>query len=964
MSSGRPNFPQIEEEILDFWEGEDIFKKTLAKDAPKGNFVFFEGPPTANGKPGIHHVEARAFKDAIPRYKTMQGFHVARKGGWDTHGLPVEIEVEKKLDLHSKIDVEKYGIKEFNEKCKESVWEYLEDWIGLTKRIAYWLDLDNAYITYKPEYVESLWWILSQVWERDLMYQDYKVVPYCTRCGTTLSSHEVAQGYKEVEDPAIYVQFKVTKKIDGSEPDNEYLVAWTTTPWTLISNTALAVGTEINYVKVSSGDKLLWIARDRVEEATQGDYEVLEEVRGKDLVGTEYEPLFPYWDEARAKADIEGKAHYVVPADFVSTEDGSGIVHTAVMYGADDFALGNEVGLPKFHMVGLDGHFIEETGPYSGMYIKKTDALITEDLEKRGLLLKGETIKHTYPFCWRCKSPLVYYAKDSWYIRMSDLRDEMVAENEQINWEPKHIQQGRFGEWLREIKDWAISRERYWGTPLPIWVCEECGEPECVGSFEQLKKLGADIDPKDFDPHRPYVDEVELACGKCGGTARRIPDVCDVWFDSGCMPFAQWHYPFENKELIDNGDQFPGDYISEAIDQTRGWFYTLHAVGNLLGKGHVYKNCICLGHLLDAKGKKMSKSLGNIVDPVEQINKYGADAVRWWMYTVNQPGESKNYDERDVDTIVKKVFMILWNVKVFYEQYEQKHGKSNVEVGSSKNVLDAWILARLNQLVAESTESLDNYKLTEPVRNIGEFINELSTWYVRRSRDRFKSEDEAERDAAMATLKHCLIEITKLMAPFAPFISDAVYHSLEGGEQSVHLADWPVADEKLINKGLLENMDQVRELVSLGQKERENVKIPVKQVLSTMTVQGMAELGVDLQELIKDEVNVKHVEFVEKGDLAVELDTNITPELAREGMVREVTRKVNGLRKEMGLTIEDTIVLNVHGDDEVAKMLEEHGEAIAKATLAQELRTEHEDLKYANEFEANGHKIWIGIKKQ
>jgi isoleucyl-tRNA synthetase len=958
MSNGRANFPKMEEEILEFWEKEKIFEKTLDKDAPQGEFVFFEGPPTANGKPGIHHVEARAFKDVVPRYKTMRGFHVGRKGGWDTQGLPVELEVEKQLGLSCRKEVEEYGIKEYNEKCKESVWKYLDQWIGMTKRIGYWLDLDGAYITYKPEYIESLWWIIKQVWDRGLLYQDYKVLPYCTRCGTSLSSHEVAQGYKEVEDPAVYIKFEV------KDQENTYLVAWTTTPWTLISNTALAVGEEVDYVKVKQGDDYLWLARSRAEAALGTDLVIEEEAKGSDLVGLEYVPLFPYWEETRQATGIEGKAHYVVAADFVSTEDGSGIVHTAVMYGAEDFELGNNVGLPKFHMVAADGKFIEGSGPFTGVYVKDADADITADLEKRGLLLKGETVTHTYPFCWRCKSPLIYYAMDSWYIKMSELRDDLLSENKKIHWEPGHIQEGRFGEWLREIKDWAISRQRYWGTPLPIWRCD-CGEVTCIGSYQELKDAAKqDLDLENFDPHRPFVDDYTIDCSKCEKEMQRIPDLCDVWFDSGCMPFAQWHYPFENKEMIDEGKQFPGDYISEAIDQTRGWFYTLHAVGVLLGKGLVYKNCICLGHLLDSKGKKMSKSLGNIVEPMAQIDKYGADAVRWWMYTVNQPGESKNYDERDVDTIVKKVFNILWNVKTFYQMYEGKYGAPQDGAKAPENVLDQWILARLNKLTLDSTKWMDGYKVTESARAISDFVTDLSTWYVRRSRDRFKSENEQERAEAMVTLRTCLIEVTKLMAPFTPFLSEAIYGELEGGKESVHLEDWPEADEKLIDPELLTNMEQTRQIVSVALKQREETKMPVKQPLAKATVSGVKVLDAGLVDLIKAEVNLKDVVFEEGGEFAVELDTDLTPELKREGFVREIVRKVNGLRKETGLTIEDSIELYVvSASEQVELTLSEHKNAILSGTLSKELLQEKAELEHSVELKLGDEPVWIGIKK-
>ncbi len=958
MPDMKPNFPELEEGMLAYWEQEHIFDETLKKPAPNGRFVFFEGPPTANGRPGIHHVESRAFKDCIPRFRTMQGYRVDRKGGWDTHGLPVELEVEKQLGFNGKKDIEAFGIEAFNKKCKESVWTYLQDWNAITKRIGFWVDLENPYITYDPKYVESLWWVIKQVWDKGLLYQDYKVVPYCPRCGTALSSHELAQGYKEVEDPAVYVKFRVTKRVDGSTPETpEYLVAWTTTPWTLPSNVALAVGSEIAYVKVKQGDESLWIAKDRVDAATSGEFEVVDEKLGEHLVGTEYEPLFPFVKEAIKGTDQEAKrGWYVVPADFVATNEGSGIVHTAVMYGADDFELGTKVGLPKYHLVGLDGKFTEAAGPYAGKFVKGADATITEDLALRGLILNTETVKHTYPFCWRCKSPLIYYAKDSWYIKMSALRNELIAGNEQINWEPAHIKEGRFGEWLREVKDWAFSRERYWGTPLPIWVCEECGDKQCIGSFAELG-VGAD-----FDPHRPYVDEVVLKCGKCGGASRRVPEVCDVWFDSGAMPFAQWHYPFENKEKIDNAEAFPADYISEAIDQTRGWFYTLLAVSTLLGKERPYKNVICLGHVLDAKGKKMSKSLGNIVNPVEVVNQYGADAVRWYMYTINQPGESKRFDLKSLDEMVKKVFMILWNVETFYEMYAIG---PRGPIGPTNHVLDRWVLARLNALVRDATADLEGYRVTEPCRAIAEFINDLSTWFVRRSRDRFKGDDEADKTAAVATLRTCLLTTSKLLAPFTPFLADVLYQKLEGGKKSVHLEDWPTVDASLLDEELLTAMARTRSVVSKALEKRAEAGRAVRQVLASATVTlPEGTLADELIDLVKDEVNVKTV-VVEKGEYAVELDLALTPELVREGTIRELVRRVNDLRKKTGLSMGDRIELYVQSANaEMALALTEHAAVLLAGTQADTLRTSGDVPEKNETLRVNEFDVTIGFVLQ
>jgi isoleucyl-tRNA synthetase len=982
MPDNRPNFPKIEEDVLSFWDHERIFQKTLEKPSPRGRFVFFEGPPTANGRPGIHHIESRAFKDIVLRFRTMQGYLVERKAGWDTHGLPVELEVEKELGFTGKKDIEAFGIANFNKKCKESVWKYLVDWNEITRRIGFWLDLEHPYVTYEPAYVESLWWVMKQIWDKGLLYQDYKVIPYCPRCGTGLSSHELAQGYKEVEDPAVYVKFKVVKGTDGTllrsfgasegltegttGTGNAYLVAWTTTPWTLPSNVALAVGSDIAYVKVKQGEEYLWVAKDRVEEATSGDYDVVEERTGEHLVGMEYEPLFPFVRDAIKGTDQETKrGWYVVPADFVTTHEGSGIVHTAVMYGQDDFELGSKIGLPKYHLVGFDGRFTEKAGTLAGKFVKDADAEITEDLALRGLLLNRETVRHTYPFCWRCKSPLIYYAKDSWYIRMSALRNDLITQNRNINWEPAHIKEGRFGEWLREVKDWAFSRERYWGTPLPIWVCQECGEKTCIGSFQELKDRSFSVLSDPFDPHRPFVDEIDLKCGKCGGASKRVPDVCDVWFDSGAMPFAQWHYPFENKERIDNGTAYPADYIAEAIDQTRGWFYTLLAVSTLLGKERSYKHVICLGHVLDAKGKKMSKSIGNVVNPIETVNRYGADAVRWYMYTINQPGESKRFDFKALDEMVKKVFMILWNVVTFYELYATNAvmARSEATKQSPVHILDRWILARLHQLIKVNTELLENYKITEPARNIAEFINDLSTWYVRRSRERFKGSDgtEGTRDAVV-TLRACLLMLAKLMAPFTPFLSDALYLRLGGGKESVHLEDWPAADEAFMRETSLRQMTQIRSVASMALEKRASAGIPVRQALRSMTVTlPEGELTPEFLALLKDEVNVK-VAVVEKGEMAVELDVTLTPELLREGIAREIIRHVNDLRKKSGLTIEDRIELFIDSQDgDVRLAVAEHEDALRSATLSSSVRIGGEPPATIETFAANTHEMVIGF---
>ncbi len=993
------NFPEREEAILKLWQERDIFKKTLEKASPMGPFVFFEGPPTANGKPGIHHAESRSFKDCIPRFRTMQGYRVTRKAGWDTHGLPVEIETEKQLGFKGKAQIEEYGIAAFNQKCKESVWVYKKEWEEFTRRLGFWVDLDEAYITYKSPYIESLWWAIKQIWDKGFLYKDYRVTPHCPRCGTSLSSHELSQGYKDVKDLSVTAKFKVI----GSE--HEYILAWTTTPWTLPGNVALAVGKDIMYVKIkmkggvssSEGEEFLWLAKDRLSEV-KGEYEIVEEVKGEALIGKKYEPLFPYLQDALSGSQSEQRklttvhrgeqlstnAWTVVSADFVTTTDGTGIVHTAVMYGQDDFVLGQQIGLPKQHLVKLDGTFMEGMDFLSGRFVTDEDVAIDiiKELAHRGLLFAKAKYEHSYPHCWRCKTKVIYYAKDSWYIAMSQLRDELLKQNDNIHWEPAHIKDGRFGEWLREVKDWAFSRERYWGTPLPIWECQSCHHRMCIGSFEELMEKSKDKktqkEKDEFDPHRPFVDEMVLICEKCSGDAMRVPDVCDVWFDSGCMPFAQWHYPFENKELIDSGVGYPADYIAEAIDQTRGWFYTLLAVSTLLGRERPFKNVICLGHVLDGDGKKMSKSLGNIVEPMAMINTHGADAVRWYMYTINQPGESKRFDEKMLGEMVRKNFGILSNVLSFYKMYEGegrrgRGGRGGLQRGEGEeeektreekvsHVLDRWILARLHQLIQQTTSRLESYVITETVRELGEFINDLSTWYVRRSRDRFKGVDETDKQSAILTLRDCLLTLAKLMAPFAPFFAETIYQEVGLQiQESVHLEAWPIAQVNLIDEHVLIDMERTRQAVSRALERRSEAGINVRQALLQMTLTiPSGEIDAVYQDLIKDEVNVKKLE-IKKGDHHVELDLTLTPELLREGLVREIIRRVNAMRKNAGLTIEDRIELFVVGSEEVNRALEEHQTVLLHSTLANGLRTTGETPSASETFRVNDFDVTIAI---
>lgn len=1123
---GRSDRALAEEATLAFWKENTIFEKTVAKDAPNGEYVFYEGPPTANAKPALHHLEARAFKDVIPRYKTMQGYHVPRRAGWDTHGLPVELQIEKKLGFTSKKDIEEYGVAKFNKECKDSVFTYIKDWEDFTDRIGYWVDKKSAYYTFNTDYIESLWNIVGKINDRGLLYKDYRVTPWCARCGTTLATHELAQGYMDVKDLSVTAKFRIH---DGpgsffrssgrfAQPDTQkdtssiatYILAWTTTPWTLPGNVALAVGADIDYVIVRVGEENFIVAKERLS-LVEGEYNLVAEIKGSDLVDLEYEPLYPYLKTAlEVKGESVENAFKVYAADFVTTSDGTGVVHIAPMYGADDFELATKVGLPKYHTVNESGRFIQGTDFLEGRFVKDEEVAIDiiKDLAHRGQLFKKEKYEHSYPHCWRCKTPLLYYARDSWYVRMSQLRDELIAANDTINWEPDHIKEGRFGEWLREVKDWAFSRERYWGTPLPVWSTED-GERVVVDSVETLKSLtkpsgnnyfvmrhgqtannlkgvwscdshvadplteegkrqveetarllkdknidlivcspfprtqqtahevamelgidketivadkrlgewniGAEYDKRPFadffairnasgadryhfktadgesyaevfkrvgdflydiekqyegkniliishgapcrslvnisegisfnelyektrdfndfenaqarpilfipiphdeqynlDLHKPYIDQVELY--KDSKKLTRAKEVIDVWFDSGSMPFAQSHYPF-SKEL-----SYPADFISEAIDQTRGWFYTMLAVGVLMDKGAPYKNVICLGHLLDKDGKKMSKSIGNIVEPFEQMNKFGVDAVRWWMYSVNAPGESKNYDEKSVAEINNKVFNLFNNVLSFYELYRDTTVEAQ-PLQKSENVLDQWIVARLHQTVGEATAALDAYDLFKPTRTIRDFIDDLSTWYLRRSRDRIKDGDvDAKR-----TLYTVMKTTAKLMAPFAPFFAEYVWQKLKtySDEESIHLAQWPViatADEKIVAE-----MKTVREVVTKGLELRQKAGQKIRQPLQSLTIE---EQGLDAYyDIIKDELNVKEIL---SGTLA--LDTEITPELKQEGIARELMRAIQDTRKQKGLMPEDSIEL-VIGTSEEGKEVVQKFEADIKKTV-------------------------------
>ena len=1135
--------PKTEEKILKFWKREQIFEKSLelrqpaSAKASAGNrkFVFYEGPPSANGRPGIHHVLSRVYKDIICRYKTMRGFSVPRKAGWDTHGLPIELQVEKELRLRSKKDIEKYGVGNFNEKAQEIVWKYKEEWDKLTERIGFWLDLKNPYITYEPRYIESVWRLISQIAKKKLLYQDFKVVPYCSRCGTALSSHEVALGYEKVLENSVYVKFELKNSA------NTFVLSWTTTPWTLPGNVALAVGDDIKYDFVKIKDETLILAQNlRKNVLGKVSQEVLKTVSGKDLAGLSYEPLF------NIRQLKKEKSYKIYSADFVNTEEGTGVIHIAPMYGEDDFNLSKKVGLPKVHTVDIDGRFIKGIGlELDGVYVKsnKAESIILDYLKNKNLLFKTVKYEHDYPFCWRCRSPLLYYAKSSWFIRMEKLKKELLGNNKKINWVPSHIKYGRFGGWLKEIKDWAFSRERYWGTPLPIWQCEKCRLEHVVGSLEELDKfspkklnkyiflrhgeaennrigvlsswpekkkyfltlkgakeieklipwfkkkkidlifssdltrtketaqiiagvLGKKIiydkrlrehdfgvyngrthedwhslfgsqmdhyivkpsggenlkdvqkrmmdflkaaDKKyegktilivshaspimtavgayqgykneeifgikkifnverktgsvlemsgrnwpynnegELDLHRPYVDDLILKCPKCLGKMKRVKDVIDVWFDSGAMPFAC-------------KSEYPADFISEGVDQTRGWFYTLHAVGTLMERGPAFKNVICLGHILDEKGEKMSKSKGNVVDPWKVIDKYGIDALRWYFFTINPPGESKRFTSRDVEEKLRRFVLTLSNVLIFYKTYAVKTKSYKLKV-KSLGLLDKWILSRLNQTVKVARNNLDKYEVTQAARPIDGFVDDLSRWWLRRSRKRFS---DKEADIASAVLKEILETVAKLIAPFTPFLAEYIWHNT-GNKESVHLKDYPKAETKLIDAALEKQMAIIRDWAAKGLALRAEAGIKVRQPLLKFQIPNSKFQipNKELLNLIRDEINVKKIVFGDK----FELDTKITAELNEEGLIRELTRQIQGLRRDGGLTSKDFISVFVKIDNK-GKGLKETIARFQK-TLADSVNAKKIEFVGAikngllidRHFKIEHKDVWIGIVK-
>ncbi|MBQ7182652.1 MAG: isoleucine--tRNA ligase [Clostridia bacterium] len=853
------NFAQREKEVLAFWKEKDILKKNLSlRDGSDKSFTFFDGPPTANGRPHIGHVETRAIKDLIPRYKTMKGYKCLRKAGWDTHGLPVELEVEKKLGLDGKPQIEKYGIEPFIKECKTSVWKYLHEWEDMSERVAYWMDMEHPYVTYHDDYIESVWWSLKTIWEKGLLYQGHKVVPYCPRCGTALSSHEVAQGYKAVKEYSAFAKFKV--KDAGTLT---YILAWTTTPWTLPSNVALCVNAREEYCEFEWGGARNIMAKALIpsvfNEEDQKEIHILRTFPGSELEGTEYEPLFPMKDPPRQKA------WYVVCDSYVTLTDGTGVVHIAPAFGEDDARVGRNYGLPFVQLVNTQGRFVEGT-PWEGTFVKDADKPIMEDLKARGLLLKKALYEHEYPFCWRCDTPLLYYARPTWFIKMTAVRDRLVANNRAVNWYPDNIKEGRMGNFVENVVDWGLSRERYWGTPLPVWQCEE-GHTHVIGSRKELEEMAAG--PFDLpELHRPYIDNVEIICPHCGKKMHRVKEVIDCWYDSGSMPFAQWHYPFENKELFEKN--FPADFISEAVDQTRGWFYTLLAISTLIFDRNPFENCVVLGHVQDKDGRKMSKHLGNVVDPWKVLDTLGADATRWYFYASSAPWLPSRFYNEAVSENARRFMGTLWNTYAFFILYAdidgfepKKHPLESVEL----TLMDRWILSRLNSTVKAVDESLAAYQIPEAARALDSLVDDLSNWYVRRGRERFWGKGMAgDKEAAFATLYHVLETLCRLIAPFVPFMAESMYQNLvlstrDDMPESVHLTDFPVCDEKYIKPGMEEQMDALIKAVQLGRACRSAANLKVRQPLTALYVKGAA-FSEEYAAQARDELNVKSVEFI------------------------------------------------------------------------------------------------------
>ncbi len=1040
-------FVDREKEVERFWKENHIFEKSIQQREGCPSYMFFDGPPTANGKPHIGHVLTRVIKDMIPRYRTMKGYKVPRKAGWDTHGLPVEVEVEKMLGLSGKDKIEAYGLEPFIGHCKESVWKYKGMWEDFSGTVGFWADMDHPYVTYENDFIESEWWALKQIWDKGLLYKGFKIVPYCPRCGTPLSSQEVAQGYKDVKERSAIARFKV-------KGEDAYILAWTTTPWTLPSNVALCVNPNESYVKVSAADGYTYYMAEALldtvlgkladKEAGTPAYEILERYVGKDLEYKEYEPLFDFANEICAKQ--HKKAHFVTCDTYVTLTDGTGVVHIAPAFGEDDAQVGRNYDLPFVQLVDGKGEMTAETD-YAGVFCKQADPMILKDLEAKGLLFDAPKFEHSYPHCWRCDTPLIYYARESWYIKMTDVREDLIRNNNTINWIPESIGKGRFGDWLENVQDWAISRNRYWGTPLNIWECE-CGHQHSIGSIEELKSMSPNC-PEDIELHRPFIDNVTITCPHCGGEMHRVPEVIDCWFDSGSMPFAQHHYPFENQELFH--EQFPAQFISEAVDQTRGWFYSLLAISTLLFNEAPYKNVIVLGHVQDKDGQKMSKSKGNAVDPFESLEKYGADAIRWYFYINSAPWLPNRFHGDAVVEGQRKFMGTLWNTYAFFVLYANidEFDATKYTLDYDKlSVMDKWLLSKLNTMVKTVDNNLENYRIPEAARALQAFTDDMSNWYVRRSRERFWAKGmEQDKINAYMTLYTALVTTAKAAAPMIPFMAENIYRNLvcnidASAPESVHLCDFPAVNEAWIDGALEDNMDEVLRAVVLGRACRNNANIKNRQPIGRMFVKGGAELDRFYQEIIEDELNVKAVEFTDdvraftsysfkpqmrtlgpkygkllggiRGylanvdgnaamdalnatgqltfevggqqvvltmedvlidaaqvpgfvsesdrDMTVVLDTNLTPELLKEGMIREVISKIQTMRKEAGFEVMDHITVYQEGNEVITALLTENqaeiaGEVLADSVVCGQMKG------YVKEWNINGEKTTLGVER-
>ncbi|MFR2620044.1 MAG: isoleucine--tRNA ligase [Clostridia bacterium] len=1042
------NFVEREKEIEKFWRDNDIFKKSMENRKEGETYTFYDGPPTANGKPHIGHVLTRVIKDMIPRYQTMKGKMVPRKAGWDTHGLPVELEVEKLLGLDGKEQIEEYGLDPFIKKCKESVWKYKGMWEDFSETVGFWADMDNPYVTYDDNFIESEWWALKQIWDKKLLYKGFKIVPYCPRCGTPLSSHEVAQGYKDVKERSAIARFKV-------KDEDAYILAWTTTPWTLPSNVALCVNPNETYVKVKAGDGYTYYMAEALLDSVLGKladeengvkaYEILETYKGSDLENKEYEPLFDFAKDIIAKQ--HKKAYYVTCDTYVTMGDGTGVVHIAPAFGEDDAQVGRKYDLPFVQLVNGKGEMTEET-PYAGVFCKKADPMVLKELEEKGLLFDAPKFEHSYPHCWRCDTPLIYYARESWFIKMTAVKDDLVRNNNTVNWIPESIGKGRFGDWLENIQDWGISRNRYWGTPLNVWECE-CGHQECIGSRAELAEKSGNPDAAQVELHRPYIDAVTIKCPDCGKEMHRVPEVIDCWFDSGAMPFAQHHYPFENKEVFEQ--QFPAKFISEAVDQTRGWFYSLMAESTLLFNKAPYENVIVLGHVQDENGQKMSKSKGNAVDPFEALEQYGADAIRWYFYINSAPWLPNRFHGKAVQEGQRKFMSTLWNTYAFYVLYAEidQFDATKYTLDYEKlPVMDKWLLSKLNTLVKTVDENLGNYRIPEAARALDSFVDEMSNWYVRRSRDRFWAKGmEQDKINAYMTLYTALVTVAKTAAPMIPFMTEDIYQNLvrnldPSAPESIHLCDFPVANEQHIDKELEDNMEAVLKIVVIGRACRNTANIKTKQPIGKMYVKADFALSEYFVEIIEDELNVKSVEFTEdvsaftsytfkpqlrtvgpkygkylkqiqqtlasldgnqamaklkaegalkldnisdevvlceedllismaqkegyvsdsEGGVTVVLDTNLTPELIEEGMVREIISKLQTMRKEADFEVTDRIHVTYSGSDKVGEIFEKYGENIKTVVLADTV-TEGTTDGYQKEWKINGETVLLGVQK-